>query len=328
MEMSRNASRAGGIVVLSDWTEEDETQWKACSPGIHQLFNVWVGLATEVAEQAPQVLSGMPEGCTGSEWFRAHLEKHREAFCGSPSDPEVRQASRQIGFAHIQAQTPPSGYVSLYNLIFSAYHSWENQEDALPLPPLSVIRRRWLADMETTLDTYTVALAARITSLNSLATTDSLTGALNRRGFWQKVTDDIAADRGAAAFILWDLDHFKAVNDREGHPAGDRVLQQLAKFAHTQARDGDAFGRLGGDEFAWWAGGITSQDVLQHRLQDLASALFRQRLLTFSAGVAWYPEHGETVDQLYQAADDALYRAKRAGRQRWTLADHPAVYPL
>ena len=314
--------------MLGHWTAEDERQWNIAGEAIDALYTTWIEMAVAAATQDPTILSVLPPQVDVAAWFQTHLEQHRAAFCGSPLDPQVREASRQIGFSHIQSQVLPSWYISLYNLIFPAYHALESRTAGPRLPALEVVRRRWLADMDTTLDTYTVAVTTQVAALSELAFTDSLTGLLNRRGFWQRIRQDV--DRGVkqAAFVLMDLDHFKAVNDQDGHPEGDRVLQRMAVLEHALARSSDALGRLGGDEFAWWAVSMTDHDALQHRLQDFSNALYRDRGVTFSAGLAWYPDDGDHVEPLYQKADAALYRAKQAGRQCWTMADRPPVYPL
>ena len=314
--------------MLWVWTEEDQDFWTTCASGIDALFTAWLNQAADAAAREPAVKAFLSPQADAVAWFRAHLEQHRAAFCGAPTDPERRDAARRVGFAHIQAHVPPSWYVSLYNLMFSAYHEMEATTGAPRLPPLTTVRRRWLGDMETTLDTYAVALATQITTLRDLTLTDPLTGLLNRRGLWQRVAQDVQAGATSAAFVLFDLDHFKTVNDDNGHPEGDLALQDVAVLAQRFGRAVDALARLGGDEFAWWAAGLSGLDPLRRRLRRLAQALYRTRRLTFSAGVAWYPHDGRAVDELYHAADVALYRAKFSGRHCWTESQHSHVFPL
>lgn len=314
--------------MLGNWAEEDGAQWTSCAEGIDALFTVWLDMAVEVVRQEPTLTATFPPGVEIVGWFRDHLEQHRSAFCSVPTDAVAREAARQVGFAHIQGDVLPSWYVSLYNLIFAAYHTLESQPNTPLLPPLGVVRRRWLADMEVTLDTYAVAITRHVAALSDLALTDSLTGLLNRRGFWQRVTHSIQHGVPQAALVLLDLDHFKAVNDQGGHPAGDELLQRLASLGKTSTRSSDALARLGGDEFAWWIAGITDIESLQHRLQTLSEGLRHHQSVTFSAGIAWYPENGRNVEQLYYAADAALYRAKMAGRRCWTITGQDDIYPL
>ncbi len=314
--------------MLGHWTREDEEEWISCTQGVDALYTAWVDLAVEAMLEEPPMLAMIPSGADAATWFRNHLERHRAAFLGSPTDPEVREAARKIGFSHIQSQVLPSWYISLYNLIFPAYHALEGQNHALALPALEVVRRRWLGDIDVTLDTYTVAMTVQITSLNELAHTDSLTGLLNRRGFWQRVSQDITRGIQKAAFVLIDLDRFKAVNDQGGHLEGDRVLQRMATLGNNLARLSDACGRLGGDEFAWWVVGLSDRNAVRRRFEDFSEALRREQNLTFSAGLAWYPDDGADVQALYHKADQALYRAKHSGRNRWAQAHQPEIHRL
>ena len=314
--------------MFGHWTETDSAQWTACAVGVDALYTEWIVQAVEVAEQEPAILTTLPPGTEISTWLRDHLEQHRGAFCGSPIDPAVREAARRVGFAHITAHVLPSWYISLYNLMFAAYHALESGATPWQLPPLAVLRRRWLDDMEVTLDTYAVAVTTQVTDLSNLALTDPLTGLFNRRGFWQRVTYDIDHGVRHAAFLLLDLDHFKAVNDLHGHPVGDQVLQKLAALEQASARPSDAMARLGGDEFAWWVVGMMDARVLHRRLQGISDDLRHHQGLTFSIGAAWYPESGCDVEQLYQRADEALYQAKRGGRACLTIAGQDQIYRL
>jgi diguanylate cyclase (GGDEF)-like protein len=129
------------------------------------------------------------------------------------------------------------------------------------------------------------------------------------------------------AWVMIDLDHFKSVNDRFGHPVGDRVLASLAALLRRRLRQSDTIGRYGGEEFVVLFDGLPAQEVMH--LMERVLAEFRQMDLdapgqppfrsTFSAGVAML-EPGATLDAWKKAADDALYAAKAAGRNRLTAA--------
>ncbi|MCL5064339.1 MAG: GGDEF domain-containing protein [Firmicutes bacterium] len=304
------------------WTSEDDALWKASRPGLDRLYATWTDLAAQSFEHEP-AFAHFSQDHEDPNWFRQHLELHREAFLGSPLDPTVRESSRHIGFSHIESRVPPSQFVSLYMHLFAAYGTVA-QETALP--PIALVSRRWLMDVEMELDTYTVAMDTKIRALDDLSATDPLTGLLNRHGLVNHISDHIHRDDAWAAFVLMDLDNFKAINDEKGHPEGDRILQQFAiqARAHTQASDGVA--RLGGDEFVWWVPGLTDIRPVHQRLASLAKSLSRELGLSFSAGVAYYPEHGQDIETLYAQADQALYRAKSAGRVRWALANRNEVY--
>jgi diguanylate cyclase (GGDEF)-like protein len=129
------------------------------------------------------------------------------------------------------------------------------------------------------------------------------------------------------AWVMIDLDHFKSVNDRFGHPVGDRVLASLAALLRRRLRQSDTIGRYGGEEFVALFDGLSEAEVV--RLMERVLGEFREIDLeapghppfraTFSAGVAML-EAGATFDAWKKAADDALYLAKDGGRNRVTAA--------
>ncbi|MDQ5821130.1 MAG: GGDEF domain-containing protein [Actinomycetota bacterium] len=155
-----------------------------------------------------------------------------------------------------------------------------------------------------------------------LALTDPLTGLGNHRDFHERLQRELAAagrKRVPLTVCLLDVDDFKRVNDRYGHPTGDRVL---ADIASQLRRDGEAF-RLGGDEFAVLLAGRHENAALgaaeailarieAHELEDGGS-------VTASAGLATFPADAVTRDELVQLADDALYWAKEHGKNRARL---------
>jgi diguanylate cyclase (GGDEF)-like protein len=150
----------------------------------------------------------------------------------------------------------------------------------------------------------------------TMAELDPLTGVANRRGF------DLALERAAAtgspyALILIDLDDFKRVNDEQGHPAGDAVLQSVAIAAAGVARQGDCVARIGGDEFALVAPGAGPAGVLR-LLRDLRDSL--EHAATFAAALA--PEDGSTPDELVRRADGRLLASKRETRRRAAVLPH------
>lgn len=160
---------------------------------------------------------------------------------------------------------------------------------------------------------------------------DPLTQLFNRRYLDSVVPGLIgsASRRGAPlALALVDLDRFKQVNDRHGHPAGDVVLSEIGRVLPMSLRPADIVCRYGGEEFcivlpdAEGAGAATALASLAARLRDLRVAWNGASLggFTFSAGIAVLGEHGETLADLLAAADRALYEAKHAGRDRILIA--------
>lgn len=303
--------------IIGDWTDEDRDQWLTLGPEIEAVYAAWVDKAGDAFAHDPTLRERLT-GTHDAAWFRAHLEQYLPVFRSSPDAPAMRDASRRVGFAHIQSHVLPSSYVGLYNLMFDAYHSLE--ASVPDLPALRLVRRRWLADVKTVLDTYEVAVSGKIAALNDLALTDPLTGLTNRRGFWKRVAYDIDHGIHEAIFVVIDIDHFKAFNDANGHPAGDLLLQTFAALSQQYVGSGDILARLGGDEFAWWSVDSTDLDALSDRLASLATALKSHRPVTFSVGAAQFPRDGADIEPLYGAADMALYRAKNGGRNRFAVA--------
>jgi diguanylate cyclase (GGDEF)-like protein len=149
-----------------------------------------------------------------------------------------------------------------------------------------------------------------------LALTDPLTGLGNQRAFRERLDDELArlaGTDGSLALCLLDVDDFKRINDERGHPAGDRVLANVAGYLR---RDGEAF-RLGGDEFALvlTERGRPDASVVANAVVARIAALEADETgrITVSAGLASFPEDGATSGELVDCADARLYRAKTQG---------------
>ena len=162
-----------------------------------------------------------------------------------------------------------------------------------------------------------------VTQLGDLATHDSLTGALNRGAFEQRLEAELArTERVAApcALVVLDIDHFKRINDTLGHAAGDTALRALADAVRTAKRRSDVFGRIGGEEFAvvlpdtGLGGATTFAEKLRRSLRATMGDI------TVSFGVTDARSAGRTVRGMLHSADVALYDAKRAGRDRVVTA--------
>jgi diguanylate cyclase (GGDEF)-like protein len=173
-----------------------------------------------------------------------------------------------------------------------------------------------------------IRLQSQSRQLVRLATTDALTGAYNRKGL-EEVLEQALADwrehRHPLGLVLIDIDHFKAVNDTHGHQAGDRVLRRLAELVRSHVRAQDLLGRWGGEEFLLVCRDTGREQALAiaEKLRALVAGLdFGDGLhVTASFGVA--AMDGERpLEQLFSAADAALYRAKAEGRNR-VVAEGP-----
>ena len=204
-----------------------------------------------------------------------------------------------------------------------------------PGPMLATHRRQ----LEHTAQVVRLAVqwSASQEELVTAATTDPLTGLANRA----QLDAAIRADRSTLAAVLFvDLDDFKLVNDRHGHLVGDRLLQEAAERMARSVRADDLLVRLGGDEFAVWCPRLRSADDAAAVADRIVTALGRPvevagedlrvgasvGLAVVASGDSWAGD----VDRLLGAADQALYRAKRAGKARWIAAEgknEPLPFP-
>jgi two-component system cell cycle response regulator len=170
--------------------------------------------------------------------------------------------------------------------------------------------------------------ARMVHKLETMATTDGLTGLFNKRAILDSAAQKIAAaarfDRKLAV-VMADIDHFKKVNDTYGHDVGDVVIRGLADILKRQKRTTDIVARFGGEEFVALCEQTDEKGamLLAERIrEELSKTTFRtpQGVLsvTCSIGVATFPEGGQNWDALFKAADEALYISKRSGRDRCT----------
>lgn len=162
--------------------------------------------------------------------------------------------------------------------------------------------------------------------LRRLATTDALTGVSNRRHFFEQVSEEVLRMRRyrhSAALFMLDLDHFKRLNDSWGHDIGDRALAETSHTVRQALRTHDLFGRLGGEEFA---GFLPETDLSQaamvcERLRDLVQSIQvptpgEPVRLSASIGVVSIDPEKELPETALKRADQAMYAAKEAGRNR------------
>lgn len=159
--------------------------------------------------------------------------------------------------------------------------------------------------------------------IKKAATTDALTGLLNRGAFREKLNDYLSKEgnKGGSLFML-DLDYFKSVNDNLGHPKGDELLKDVAEILNNTFRENDIICRIGGDEFCAFGKGFKDKEQIKMRAELLNEAgrkTFdlpngKQIKVSFSIGIAVIPGDANTAKELYTNADTALYNAKESGR--------------
>jgi diguanylate cyclase (GGDEF)-like protein/PAS domain S-box-containing protein len=165
--------------------------------------------------------------------------------------------------------------------------------------------------------------------LRTMAHHDNLTGLANRAFFYQHVTQAVAKIRrqgSQLALMYFDIDHFKAINDTYGHDAGDALLKAFSERVIATVREMDVFARLGGDEFALLLQDLRDSQAAEKVAQKLVEAMQAPFLIgtqtmsvTTSIGVAFF-QQGSHADDVIKRADQAMYNAKRGGRNRFEIA--------
>lgn len=178
------------------------------------------------------------------------------------------------------------------------------------------------------------SVRAELSRAQDLAVTDALTGLPNRRGLEFALTHELARarrNRLPLSVALFDLDHFKQMNDQHGHAAGDTILRHVCALIRQKLRTTDIFTRYGGDEFVAVLPETENHgaEIVVSRLLETLKrtpAIWDEQLIAVSASVGvtqWLP--GESVQAMLERADQAMYSAKRQGRGRVVCAEIPAL---
>ena len=154
------------------------------------------------------------------------------------------------------------------------------------------------------------------------ASIDSMTGILNRKAVDNQIIKRLASTETGFLFMI-DIDNFKALNDTLGHAAGDEALIRFASEIQRNFRQGDLIGRIGGDEFIVLMSDTDQEAVACSKAEQLLSRLAKWEKTTLSAsiGIASYPHDGCTYEELYEAADAAMYQVKQQGKNGYYFSE-------
>jgi diguanylate cyclase (GGDEF)-like protein len=199
-------------------------------------------------------------------------------------------------------------------------------------PTPSAFSEREVAFFTVVADQLTIAVenASLYQKTRELSYRDGLTGLFNRRYFEEALGQELHRAeryRMPLSLIMADIDHFKRYNDTHGHPTGDQALKAVASILTETTRRADVVARYGGEELVLILP-LTPKDsalLVAEKLRGaIENAAFPEGRLTISLGVATYPKDGTSSPDLIKAADDALYQAKQAGRNRVVVASPPA----
>jgi diguanylate cyclase (GGDEF)-like protein/PAS domain S-box-containing protein len=261
----------------------------------------------------PESLAGLPV----TSWVEASA---REEF-----QKALRISMRRYYPRQFEARWQVAGGRTLYMEIMSCPLELSNGTTVLQLLLRDVSFRR---EAEIKMQALLQELQSANAKLEVLSTVDEMTGLYNFRHFKNELKKEhLRAMRFNQPYVIvfCDVDHFKKYNDRNGHPAGDQLLREFAETLKQTCRNTDLIARYGGEEFAVICPGIDSRGgaVAAERIRSaIASRPFAQGEhqplghISCSVGVASYPEHAETPDLVLKAADEAVYKAKGAGRDR------------
>jgi diguanylate cyclase (GGDEF)-like protein len=230
---------------------------------------------------------------------------------------------------HRAPKQAPAGFADEHGRLFSGVLSskiLELEREVLRRTEAEAVLQSALNGLEALVAQRTKELREANERLAAEAVTDALTGLYNRRlgDLAERELSRARRSGSKVAFVVVDVDHFKSINDRFGHEAGDRALQAISAVLRREIRHEDLAFRYGGEEFLLMLGCASASDIAP-RLEQLRSAVAKEELrygglvlgrVTISIGVAIFPDHGATVEDVIRCADSAVYRAKESGRDR------------
>jgi diguanylate cyclase (GGDEF)-like protein/putative nucleotidyltransferase with HDIG domain len=259
------------------------------------------------------------------------------------------------GVAYFASETPsPLIFFYLWIFLYSAYFFSKRETIfqiawvgavylalLIALPPSEGVGAWWIVGIGTLLVAALLIRTMRgrverlMAQLFDSARIDPLTNLLNRRGFRELLDLELERARRSElpmAVVVGDVDFFKEVNDRLGHPAGDEALRRLGARVEQTKRRIDAAARVGGEEFTMILPDTDAAGALAlaERMREAIEGEFAGDTvpITISFGIAGYPEHAETAGAILRAGDEALYAAKERGRNRTVIHDPHGVQAM
>ena len=261
------------------------------------------------------VLGPLPKEMPREFSFCAHTIRTRAplVICNALADKRFAQNPAVIGSPYIR------GYLGVPLETPDGYNIGA-------LCAIDVVPREFSPQEIETLKSF-AAIAVDELELRNLARLDQLTGAVTRRSFLEEVGQAIGRLKRydhQSSIIMFDIDHFKRINDSYGHSAGDAVLRAVGAACNALSRDCDSFGRLGGEEFAVLLpdtanGALAAAERYRETLATLVIPGYPALSITASFGIASLIP-GANTEQWIAMADDALYAAKRGGRNQCRVA--------
>ena len=286
-------------------------------------------LVAEADEMRPEADSGIPAGSVArlARWAHAHQQQLRRG----PIVFDDLAAADELAAVSVDRELPLQSACAV-PLIYG-----DRLLGVLVAlaPAATVLFPKDVRSLELYAGHAAIALwnARLVEQLELHAAEDSLTGLANRRAFdgaCAAELDRLARHGGTLALVVFDLDHFKQINDSYGHPFGDRILIAVAALLRTVLRAHDTVARLGGEEFGLLLPGATldeAHEIAERARELLGTVALPHGTLSCSAGVAVAGRPETSAAELFEEADRALYEAKRQGRGRTAIGLGAGVGP-
>jgi diguanylate cyclase (GGDEF)-like protein len=326
--------------IFGVWRIDAETQGllKAARAAIATALDGFEARVTRLEEGEATIAALLADPEERAGVLDALRQHWRDLFSQGPSEATLARAAL-IGRRHFEVGVQPRHYLALCQLLSKIVTDALIEDPHIDTPQaVDAVGRLVMMDAEVVLGSYygsladlvsyeaqseTRSLKDRVVVLEDMAFIDGLTGLFNRRYFDRSISVEISRanrEHTPLSLLICDIDRFKTVNDGHGHPVGDQVLKHLAGVLADMGRKTDIITRFGGEEFCFvlpntkpeWARLVAER--VRAKVEATPAVIESGDLgITISVGIGTY-RAGDTVAQLLHRADEALYRAKRLGR--------------